>query len=83
MDRYLLPRRAHSLRGALLPFVLVLLVAMSARGAPPAAESSPLRLTLRNAVEIVLKQNPRVQIANLTTTVLQENQSEARSGLLL
>jgi outer membrane protein len=43
---------------------------------------APLRLTLRNAVEMALKQNPQVQIANLNTAVSQENQIVARSALL-
>jgi outer membrane protein len=58
--------------------ILLLLIALGARGAQPA----PLRLTLRDAVEMALKQNPQVQIANLNTAVTQENQIVARSALL-
>jgi hypothetical protein len=65
-------------RGILAQSVLLLLIAMGAR----AAQTAPLRLTLRDAVEMALKQNPQVQIANLKTAVTQENQIVARSALL-
>ena len=70
------------LRGALLPALLLLIVAMGARAGQPAVPSTPLRVTLRDAVEMALKQNPQVQIANLNTAVTQENQIVARSALL-
>ncbi len=74
------------LRGALLPTVLLLLIAVVVRGAQPdtrpGAQPAALRLTLRDAVEMALKQNPQVQIANLNTAVTQENQIVARSALL-
>jgi outer membrane protein len=72
------------LRRALLPSVLVLLLAIAARtgSAQPASQPAPLRLTLHDAVEMALKQNPQVQIANLNTAVTQENQIIARSALL-
>src|SRR5579863_8407759 len=65
-------------RGALLPAILLMLAATAVKAATP----QPLRLTLRDAVEMALKQNPQVQIANLSTAVTQENQSVARSALL-
>jgi outer membrane protein len=52
------------------------------KGAQPATPTGPLRLTLRGAVEMALKQNPQVQIANLSIAVTQENQIVARSALL-
>ena len=61
--------------------VLLLLLAIGAKGALP-PPSAPLRLTLHDAVEMALKQNPQVQIANLSTAVTQENQIVARSALL-
>jgi outer membrane protein len=67
----------RTLRGA-LPAILLLVMATFARAAPPA----PLRLTLRDAVLMALKQNPQVQIANLNVAVTQENQIVARSALL-
>ncbi|MGA2882384.1 MAG: TolC family protein [Bryobacteraceae bacterium] len=62
--------------------ILLMLIAIAAKGAQPAPPSAPLRLTLRDAVEMALKQNPQVQIANLNTAVTQENQIVARSALL-
>ena len=75
------------LRGAVLPAILLLLamfltVLAVAKGAQPDARSGPLRLTLRDAVTMALKQNPQVQVANLNVAVSQENQIIARSALL-
>ena len=69
------------LRGA-LPLIFLMLVAIGAKGGQPATPSAPLRLTLRDAVEMALKQNPQVQIANLSIAMSQENQIVARSALL-
>lgn len=68
------------LRGALLPALLLILVMMGVRWAN--AQPAPLRLTLHDAVDMALKQNPQVQIANLNVAVTQENQTIARSALL-
>jgi outer membrane protein len=73
-------------RGVLLQAVLLLLVVAGAKGAQPPTQTTPqpapLRLTLREAVGLALKQNPQVQIANLNIAVTQENQIVARSALL-
>jgi len=70
-------------RGALVPALVLLAVASLAKGAQPSPRASgPLKLTLREAVGIALKQNPQVQVANLNLAVAQENQTVARSGLL-
>jgi outer membrane protein len=66
------------LRGAALPVVALLILAAFAKGAAP----EPLRLTLRDAVQMALKQNPQVQVANLNVAVSQESQVVARSALL-
>src|ERR1700733_13224027 len=71
-------KSSRVLRGALVPAILVMLIAAGAR----AASSEPLRLTLHDAVEMALKQNPQVQIANLNIAVTQENQIVTRSALL-
>lgn len=42
----------------------------------------PLRLTLRDAVNIALKQNPQVAIANLNLAESQESKNVARAALL-
>jgi outer membrane protein len=60
------------------PLLLLLAVGI-ARSAP---DPAPLRLTLRDAVQMALKQNPQVQIANLNIAESRENQNVARSGLL-
>jgi outer membrane protein TolC len=57
---------------------MLLMATAFAKAAPP----KPLRLTLRGAAEMALKQNPQMQIANLIGTVTQENQIVARSALL-
>ncbi|HEV2691197.1 MAG TPA: TolC family protein, partial [Bryobacteraceae bacterium] len=67
-------------RGILTHSVVILLALASfVRGA---ADPPALRLTLRDAVQMALKQNPQVQIANLNIAESQENQTIARSGLL-
>jgi outer membrane protein TolC len=66
------------LRGALLPAILLISLTQFVKAAQP----PPLRLTLHDAVETALKQNPQVQIANLNTAVTQESQIVTRSALL-
>lgn len=66
-------------RGILTQSMLLLLVVA---GAIRAADPPALKLTLRDAVQIALKQNPQVVIANLNIAESQENQTIARSGLL-
>jgi outer membrane protein len=68
-----LPR---ALRRGVMPALLLMLVTTFAKGA------QPLRLTLRDAVTIALKQNPQVQVANLNLAVTQESQIVSRSALL-
>ncbi|HZT28436.1 MAG TPA: TolC family protein [Bryobacteraceae bacterium] len=48
----------------------------------PGQDQTPVRLTLRDAVQLALKQNPQVQIANLTLAQSQEQVIIDRSGLL-
>ena len=66
-------------RGVLAQPLLLLLAVGVARGAP---DPAPLKLTLRDAVRMALKQNPQVQIANLNIAESRENQNVARAGLL-
>jgi outer membrane protein len=47
-----------------------------------AQQSAPLRLTLRDAVTLALKQNPQVQIAGLQTAQSIQSQRIARADLL-
>jgi len=47
-----------------------------------AQNTAPLRLTLKDSVQLGLNQNPQVQIANLNIAQSQEDQKLARAGLL-
>src|ERR1022692_4208848 len=47
-----------------------------------AQDLAPLKLTLRDAVQLALKQNPRVILANLGVAQSQQESSIARSALL-
>jgi outer membrane protein TolC/anti-anti-sigma regulatory factor len=49
---------------------------------PQAQEKTPLRLSLRGAVSLALKQNPQVQIANLNLAQSEQDHAIARSALL-
>lgn len=70
-----LKQEAHKL---VLILLLPLLAASNMRG----QDSSPLRLTLRDAVATALKENPQVQVANLDFAQSQEDKTIARSALL-
>jgi outer membrane protein len=70
-------------RGILTQSIVLLLAVSVVRGAAdPPASPPALQLTLREAVQLALKQNPQVQIANLNIAQSQENQTIARSTLL-
>ena len=47
-----------------------------------ADEKLPMRLTMREAVAISLKQNPEIQIANLNVALSEQDRTIARSALL-
>jgi len=72
-------KRQRPWRGILVHSLVCLAVGM---GALKAQEPPPLRLTLRDAVGIALKQNPQVQIANLSIAQSLENQNVVRAALL-
>jgi outer membrane protein len=59
-----------------------LAVALALVGSLRAQDPTPLRLTLQDAVQMALNQNPQVQIANLNVAQSQEDQKIARAGLL-
>ena len=58
---------------------LLLLVVVEAA---VAQDTNPLRLTLRDAVALALKQNPQVILANLGVAISREESDVARSALL-
>jgi outer membrane protein TolC len=62
--------------------VLILILPILAASITRGQDSSPLRLTLRDAVATALKENPQVQIATLNLAQSQEDHAIARSGLL-
>ena len=47
-----------------------------------AQDAAPLKLTLRDAVQLALKQNPRVILANLGVAQSERERDIARSALL-
>ncbi|MGA2270878.1 MAG: TolC family protein [Bryobacteraceae bacterium] len=51
-------------------------------GAALAQESAPLKLTLREAVNLALKQNPRVILANLGVSESEQERNLSRAALL-
>ncbi len=51
-------------------------------GSPPTVRAQAVRLTLREAVQLALQQNPQVQIANLNLAESEEGRKLTRSGLL-
>jgi outer membrane protein len=73
-------RRAGARRLAGLLLAIALLPA--AASAQAASTGPPLRLTLRQAVELALRQNPGVRIAALSVSRANEERSIARAGLL-
>jgi outer membrane protein len=70
--------KARRLAGLLLAVALV----PAAARAQPASGAPPLRLTLRQAVLLALRQNPGVRIADLSVSQANEERSIARAGLL-
>jgi outer membrane protein len=58
------------------------LILLALASAAVAQESAPLRLTLRDAVNLALKQNPAVILANLGVARSDQERLAARSGLL-
>jgi len=71
-------KSAGSWRNIWMQSLLIMLIAFSAKAADPPA----LKLTLTDAVQMALRQNPQVQVANLNIAQSQENQTIARAGLL-
>jgi outer membrane protein TolC len=68
----------HTLVRTLLLLLLPTFVFPSAR----AQESKPLKLTLIGAVQLALKQNPQMQVANLNLAQSVQDRNIARAGLL-
>jgi outer membrane protein len=68
--------------GGLRSLALLVVAAIACLSTARAQDKPPLRLTLRDAVQLALKQNPQVQIANLNAAQSSEDRAIARSALL-
>jgi outer membrane protein TolC len=69
----------HTILGTLVLLILPMFLCLgSARG----QEINPLKLTLKEAVQLALKQNPQVQVANLNLAQSVQDRNIARAGLL-
>jgi len=69
----------HTILGTLVLLILPMFLCFgSARG----QDINPLKLTLREAVQLALKQNPQVQVANLNLAQSIQDRNIARAGLL-
>jgi outer membrane protein len=75
-------KAAEKLRREANKLVLIILLPVFAASNMRGQDSSPLRLTLRDAVATALKENPQVQVANLDFAQSQEDKTIARSALL-
>jgi len=75
-------KAAGKLKPAAAKLVLILLLPILAAANLRGQDSSPVRLTLRDAVATALKENPQVQIATLSFAESQQDQDIARSALL-
>ena len=64
-----------------LPFRIAVMLLLGVAAAA-AQETAPLKLTLKQAVDLALKENPQVQIAVLNLAESREDRTIARSGLL-
>jgi outer membrane protein len=76
---------AVSVRQIFVLLVLILQTALpfaSSAQQPPAAPPAPLQLTLKQAVQLALKQNPQRVIARLLVFESERNSQIARSALL-
>jgi outer membrane protein len=61
---------------------IALAVALALATGAHAQDTGALRLTLRDAVQLALNENPQVQVANLNVAQSQQDQTIARAGLL-
>jgi outer membrane protein len=75
------PARSHG-RCRLLAVLLVAVLGASTGVARAQGALTPMRLTLQEAVNLALKQNPNIAIANLNIAQRESERDAARSGLL-
>src|ERR1017187_9667208 len=75
-------RCARKLIDRLIHLTLVVLVVCLVAATPALAQDAALKLSLKDAVQIALKQNPQVAIANLNIAEAREGSMVQRSALL-
>ena len=71
-----------SKHASLKTLILLVLPLFFCFGTARGQASNPLKLTLKEAVQLALKQNPQVQVANLNLAQSVQDRNMARSGLL-
>jgi outer membrane protein TolC len=76
MNRSIVDEIVRAGKHALIALAIALSLATATRA------QTPLRLTLRDAVQLALNENPEVQIANLNVAESQEDRKISRAGLL-
>jgi len=69
----------HTVAGILIVLLVPIFFSV---GSARAQQNNALKLTLKEAVQLALKQNPQVQIANLNLAQSVQDRDIARSGLL-
>ena len=72
-------RTKHTVAGMLIMLLVPIFFSV---GSTRAQQTNALTLTLKEAVQLALKQNPQVQIANLNLAQSVQDRDIARSGLL-
>ena len=82
MNRSIVDEIARAGKHAPMVLAVALALAAGVRAQDRAPENAALRLTLRDAVQLALHENPQVQIANLNVAQSQQDQTIARAGLL-
>ena len=71
-----------SKHATLKTLVLLVLPTFLCFGSARGQDINPLKLTLKEAVQVALKQNPQVQVANLNLAQSVQDRNIARAGLL-
>jgi outer membrane protein len=80
--RYIFKRCTKKWLPAISLILLSSILGMFAGMPAHASDASALKLTLRDAVQMALRQNPQVQISNLEYAQSQQDKNIARSALL-
>jgi len=75
-------RTGNTRSGIIKSFIMVVVLPLLAMSRAEAQEKPPIKLTLREAVQLALKENPRVRIANLNTAESAQEHDLARAALL-